>query len=137
MSRTGVRCTLIAIIASYVTFIGMVVATEVFLSRRAPSVAIGRAYFGSDLVIQCFYTVVAGYMCCAIGRSQRAALAGLTGIGLVVGAVSLVTSWKSEPHWYGIGLYISYAPCLWVGWTLRDRLNDWSLRRQPGERDRA
>jgi hypothetical protein len=76
-----------------------------------------------DVVIQCLYTVVAGYMCCVIAqRSQRIAMAGLIAIGLVLGAVSLVTSWKSEPHWYGIGLYVVYAPCVWIGWTIRDRM---------------
>jgi len=135
MSKTGVGRTIIAVIASYVTFVFLVVATELLLLRVAPSV--GRRqhlpFFVSDLIIQCLFTIVAGYLCCLIARGQRIAIAALIGIGLLVGAVSLVMSWKSEPHWYGIGLYISYAPCLWVGWTVRDRINDWSLRRETDQ----
>jgi hypothetical protein len=115
MSKAGVGRTLIAVIASYVAFVTMVVLTELFLSRLASSFAARQRlpYFVGDVVIQCLYTVLAGYMCCVIAqRSQRIAMAGLIGIGLVLGAVLLVTSWKSEPHWYGIVLYVVYAPCV-------------------------
>jgi len=125
MSRAGIGRALIAVIASYLVFVALVVATELFLSRLAPSFAAKQRlpHFVGDVVIQCLYTVLAGYMCCVIAqRSQRIAMAGLIGIGLVLGAVSLVTSWKSEPHWYGIVLYVVYAPCVWIGWTLRDRM---------------
>lgn len=122
MSKAGVGRTIVAVIASYVTFVLLVAATELLLSRAAPSVGSRQnlRFFVSDLIIQCLYTIVAGYLCYLIARSQQIAIAALIGIGLLLGAVSLVMSWKSEPHWYGIGLYISYAPCLWVGWTLRE-----------------
>lgn len=131
MSKVQVGRTIIAVIAGYVTFVFMVVATEL-LSRLAPSIAPGQhlPYFVSDLTIQCLYTIVAGYLCCLIARGQWVAMAALIGIGLLVGALSLVMTWKSEPRWYGIGLYISYAPCVWVGWKLRDRID-----RLPGEMD--
>jgi hypothetical protein len=121
MSRTGVGRTVVAVIASYLTNAILVVATEQFLSSRAPSGATAPPlnYFVVDLISQCLYTVVAGYLCCVIARpSQRVAMAGLIGLGLTVGPVSLVTSWKSDPHWYGISLLAVYAPCVWIGWSL-------------------
>lgn len=131
-SKVGVGRTIIAVIASYATFVFLVVATELPLSRVTPSFGSRQTlpFFVSDLIIQCLFTIVAGYLCCLIARGQRIAIAALIGIGLLVGAVSLVMSWKSEPHWYAIGLYISYAPCLWVGWALRNGTNGWSLRRE-------
>ncbi len=76
-------------------------------------------YFVTDLISQCVYTIVGGFLCCAVaGPAQRAALAGLMGLGVLVGTVSLVASWKTEPHWYGVALLAVYPPCVWIGWML-------------------
>jgi hypothetical protein len=126
MAIARVGRTVVAVIASYVTNAILVVATEQLLSSHAPSGATAPQlnYFVVNLISQCLYTVVAGYLCCVIARpSQRVALAGLIGLGLSVGTVSLVTPWKSEPHWYGIALLAVYAPCVWIGWSLRGRAN--------------
>jgi hypothetical protein len=77
------------------------------------------SYFLADLATQCLYTIVAGYLCCIIARSQRAAMFALIALGLVIGSVSLVFSWGAEPHWYRVALLAVYAPCVWIGWTLR------------------
>ena len=81
---------------------------------RSPS------YFVIDLITQCIYTVAGGYVCHLVARSsEKAALTGLIGLAMVVGTVSLVTSWNSEPHWYGIALLAVYPPCAWAGWMLQ------------------
>jgi hypothetical protein len=74
MSRTGVGRTVVAVIASYLTNAILVVATKELRSLRAPSGATAPRlnYFVVDLISQCLYTVVAGYLCCVIARpSQR------------------------------------------------------------------
>jgi hypothetical protein len=122
MSRASVGRTILAVTAAYVTNAILVAATEQLLSSPAAG---GDAtprpyYFVVDLISQCLYTVVAGYLCCVIAQpSHQVAMAGLIGLGLSVGTVFLVVSWKSEPHWYGIALLVVYAPCVWIGWMLR------------------
>jgi hypothetical protein len=125
MSNASVGRIFVAVVVGYLTNGILVLATEAILASISP--ARGAApllrYFVVDLINQCFCAMVAGYVCCLIARpSQRMALTGLIGIGLSVGTFSLVTSWKSEPHWYGIGLFIVYSPCVWFGWSLRNRL---------------
>jgi hypothetical protein len=124
MSRGSVGSIILAVIAGYIANGVLVLATEQLLSLRAPGMDTAHPlyYFVVDLISQCLYTVVGGYLCCAIARpTQRAAMAGLVGLGLSVGTVSLVSSWKAEPHWYGIALLAVYAPCVWIGWTLKGR----------------
>jgi len=124
MAKTSAGRMIFAVIASYLAFGVMVTTTEQLLSSlsqgRGHTFAL--SYFVIDLISQSIYTVVAGYLCHAVARSpQSIALVGLIGIGLFVGTFSLVTSWKTEPHWYGIGLLLSYAPCVWIGWALMTR----------------
>jgi hypothetical protein len=104
----------------------LIVVTEQFLSSLAPrGDATPSLYsFVVDLISQCLIQVAAGYLCCVIARpSNNFALIGLIGLGLSVGTVSLVASWKSEPHWYGVGLLLVYAPCVWIGWALRSQVD--------------
>ena len=118
------RRVILAVVAGYLADGILVVATEQVLSLRARGVGATQPlhYFVMDLISQCVYTVVGGYVCCAIARpTRRAAMAGLMGLGVLVGTMSLVWSWKTEPHWYGIALLAVYAPCVWIGWTLKDR----------------
>lgn len=120
MSRGSVGRVFVAVIVSYLGFGLMVAVTEWLLSSATTS---SRAkspwYFVFDLTSQCLYLIAAGYVCAVIAHSNRLAVAVLALLGLSVGTFSLVTSWGSEPHWYGIALLVTYAPCLWVGWTLR------------------
>lgn len=125
MARASLGRTVVAVVASYLTNAILVVATEQLLSLRAPSGATTPRlyYFVVDLISQCLYAVVAGYLCCVIAQpSQRVAVAGLIGLGLTVGTVSLITSWESDPHWYGIALLAVYAPCVWIGWSFGGRM---------------
>jgi hypothetical protein len=43
-------------------------------------------------------------------------------LGGVVGAASLLNSWTTEPHWYGIALLVTFPPCVWIGWIVRARI---------------
>ena len=125
-TRASIGRIILAVAAGYIVDGILVALTEQLLSLRAPGVAATRplSYFVVDLISQCLYTVVGGYLCCAIARPDlRAAMAGLMGLGGLVGALSLVLSWKTEPRWYGIGLLAVYPPCVWIGWTLKGRAN--------------
>lgn len=110
---------LLAVIAGYMTDAILVLFTEMLLARFLRTTKLHFFYFWIDLVTQCLYTIIGGYICCLMARSRKAAMAGLIGTGIVVGAFSLSTSWKTEPHWYGIALLAVYPFCVWIGWTLR------------------
>jgi hypothetical protein len=115
---------ILAIVVGYVTDAILVAATEYLFSRLVPGVeaAPPRYYFVVDLITQCLYTVIGGFLCCMVAQpSRRAAMAGLMALGVLVGTASLVTSWNTEPHWYGIALLVVYSPCVWMGWKLRAR----------------
>jgi hypothetical protein len=122
MSRTSIGRVFVAVILSYLAFGLMVVVTDGLLSSvMTSSGARNRAYFAFDLTSQCLYLIAAVYVCSVIACSHRLAVALLTVLGLSVGTISLFKSWGSEPHWYGIALLVTYAPCLWAGWALRRR----------------
>jgi hypothetical protein len=126
MSKSSIGRAILAVIASYVANVVLIVATEQFLLSLAPRGAATPplSYFVVDLTSQSLIQVGAGYLCCLIVRpSQWIALTGLIALGLSVGTVSVVMSWKSEPHWYIVGLLLVYAPCVWIGWALRGRVN--------------
>jgi hypothetical protein len=116
---------ILAVVVGYMANAILVAATEIILSLLVPNIAEPPFYyFVVDLISQCLYTIVGGYLCCVIARpSQTIALAGLIGLGVLVGGVDLIASWKSEPNWYGIALLVVYAPCVWIGWRLKSRRN--------------
>ena len=45
-------------------------------------------------------------------------------IGLLIGTVSVITSWRHEPHWYAITLLSVYAPSVWTGYRWERRLGN-------------
>lgn len=119
-SKGAVARVLIAVISSYLGFGLTVAVTEQILSLVTTKGAEkSTAYFAGDVITQCLYLIGAGYLCAVIARSHRYAIVILTAVGLLVGTFSLFTLWKSEPHWYGVALLVTYSPCLWVGWALR------------------
>jgi peptidoglycan/LPS O-acetylase OafA/YrhL len=101
---------ILAVLAGYTGNAVLVAASEQLLPRLIPN----PDYFVADLITQCLYEVAGGYLCCLIAkRSERwIAVVGLVGLGLLVGTISLVTSWKAEPHWYGIALLSVWVPCV-------------------------
>jgi hypothetical protein len=108
--------TVLAIVAGYAANAVLVEATEQLLPRFAQ----GTNYFVTDLITQCLYEVVAGYVCCLVSKrsKRRIAVFGLMGLGLLIGTISVVASWNAEPHWYQIGLLFVWAPCVWIGYVL-------------------
>jgi hypothetical protein len=110
-----------AVIGTYLAFGLTVTATEQVLSLAAVNNSPrSPLYFLADVILQCVFLIAAGYLCSVIARSSdRLAVMFLTVLGLLVGTLSLITSWKSEPHWYGITLLVTYGPCLWAGWASR------------------
>jgi hypothetical protein len=126
MSTGNIGRITLAIVVGYVADAILIVATEYLFSRLVPGVEAAPPlyYLVIDLITQCVYTVIGGYLCCIVAQpSRRAAMAGLMALGVLVGTASVVTSWKTEPHWYGIALLVVYPPCVWMGWKLRARAN--------------
>jgi peptidoglycan/LPS O-acetylase OafA/YrhL len=119
MRHINVGRIILAILAGYTVNALLVAATEQLLPRLVP----GKHYFVVDLSTQCLYEVAAGYLCSVIAKpsQRRTAVFGLVVLGLLVGTVSLITSWKAEPHWYGITLLCVWAPCVWIGSSLARR----------------
>lgn len=113
----------LAVLAGYIANAILVAASEALLSRLTRG-ATPLSYFVVDLFTQCIYTIVGGYICRQVARSStKAPLGGLISLAMLMGTISLVTSWKSEPHWYGIALLAVYPPCAWVGWRLKEPAN--------------
>jgi hypothetical protein len=93
---------ILAVIAGYGTSAILVAGTEQFLPIASHAMA-SIHYFVLDVISQCLYTVIGGYVCCVIAQSlRRLAMWGLIGLGVLAGTVSLIASWQTEPHWYGI-----------------------------------
>ena len=120
MSMKNIGRVVLAVLAGYITNVALVVATELMVRVPGRHVAQPLRYYAIDLITQCLYTVIGGYITCAIaGPVHRAAMISLICLGLVVGSASLTASWNTEPHWYGIALLAVYAPCVWIGCSLR------------------
>src|SRR5579863_779565 len=125
MSRTSVGRIIFAVIAGYAANAVLVGVTEELFSKFM----VNTDYLMADLITQCLYTMVGGYLCSVIAKgSKLISAAGLMALGLLVGTISLVTSWKAEPHWYGIGLLSVYAPCVWIGYMFERRMKTGTTR---------
>ena len=113
---------ILAIVAGWVANAFLVGVTEVLLwsTMRGAGGKLPGKYYIIDLVCQCCFTVLGGYLCCRIaGSSRRAAMYGLMLLGLLIGGLFLPSSWTREPHWYRIALLAVWVPCVWIGWRLR------------------
>lgn len=106
-----VRRILSAVFVAYLTNALLVAEMEQLLGR----LFFQTRYFVADVLTQSAIQVGCGYLCARISNT-RVAIAGLIAIGLLVGAISLLTSWRGEPHWYAIVLLAVYAPCVWLGY---------------------
>lgn len=111
--------TILPVLAGYGANAVLVAATETVL----PKFMRGTSYFLTDLITQCLYEMVAGYICCLVAErpKRRLAVLVLIGVGLLIGTISVVASWNAEPYWYQIGLLLVWAPCVWIGYVLADR----------------
>jgi hypothetical protein len=116
---------ILAVVAGWVTNAILTSVTEVLLwtMLRSPGGKLAGSYYIIDVVCQCCFTVVGGYVCCAIARpSRRSAMVGLILLGLLIGGLLLSSSWSREPHWYRIALLAVWAPCVWMGWKTRSQI---------------
>jgi len=122
MSSRSIGRIVLAVLAGYVANGALVALSEGLFSRIIPTTQPLPLYWLIlDLMSQCIYTVIGGYVCCSIaGARERWAMLGLMAVGVLVGSISLVTSWRDEPHWYGITLLGVFPLCVWVGWKLRE-----------------
>ncbi len=115
MSKVRVARIVLGVIAGYLTNAALVGVTEASYGRWMDA----RKYFIVDLVTQVVATIIGGYLCCLIAQcGKRMAATGVMILGLLIGAASLFTSWKAEPHWYGVALLAVYSPCVWTGYAL-------------------
>jgi hypothetical protein len=106
---------ILAVGAGYVTNAAFIAGAEYMLSPLLSA----RAYFAADAVSQCVVQIGCGCLCSWIANAQRlTATVVLIIVGLLIGSVSVVASWGSEPHWYAITLLCVYAPCVWIGYHL-------------------
>ena len=106
--------TVLAVLGGYSANAVFVGVTEQLLSKLGSK----SAYFWADLASQCVYGVISACLCCLIaGQGVRlAASIVLNGLGLMVGAISVIASWKVAPHWYSLSLLSIWTPCVWVGY---------------------
>jgi hypothetical protein len=125
MLRASIGRVILAVLTGYAANAVLVVASEQLLRK----LILNPDYFVADLITQCLYEVARGYLCSLIAkRSERwTAVVSLVGLGLLVGTIFLITSWKAEPHWYGIALLSVWAPCVWIGYALER----WVIDRNP------
>lgn len=124
MPRAGIGRVILAVVAGWLTNAILTGATEVLMwkSMRGAGGHLPLKYYVIDLICQCCFTVVGGYLCCMIaGPSHRVALISLMALGLFIGGISLPSSWNREPHWYRIALLAVWVPCVWIGWRLRSQ----------------
>jgi hypothetical protein len=109
------RRVIVAVVAGYVANVLLITGAEQMLSRFVTPAR----YLVADVVTQCIIQIGCGYLCSRIAKAERlTATVILILVGLLIGSVSVGTSWRSEPHWYLIALLCVYAPCVWIGHRL-------------------
>lgn len=122
MPKSSVGRVILAVFAGWITNAILTGAAEVLMwrSMRGAGGHLPPRYYMIDLICQCCFTVLGGYLCCVIARPlHRVAMISLMALGLLIGGLSLPSSWSREPHWYRIALLAAWVPCIWMGWTLR------------------
>ena len=121
------RRVMVAVAAGYVTNAVLIAGAEHMLSKLVSA----GGYFAADALTQCVIQIGCGYLCSRIANSQRlTATMALIAVGIVIGSLSVVASWRSEPHWYAITLLCIYAPCVWVGDRLERHAQSKIVREQ-------
>lgn len=109
---------IVAVVAGYLTNAVLIAGTEQMLSKLGTR----GSHFAADVVTQCMIQIASGYLSSRIATAQRLiATSGFIVVGLLIGSVSVITSWQTEPPWYAITLLCIYAPCVWVGYRLDRR----------------
>jgi len=95
MPKASVGRVILAVVAGWVANAILVGLTEVLLwaSMRSAGGKHPGKYYIIDVICQCCYTVVGGYLCCLIaGPPRRVAMLGMMFLGLLIGGLSLPSS---------------------------------------------
>ena len=124
VAKASVGRVILGVVAGWITNALLAGITEVLLwtSMRGAGGKLPGQYYIIDLICQCCYTVLGGYLACAIATpTRRVAMFSLMALGLLIGGLSLPPSWSREPHWYRIALLAVWVPCVWIGWNLRSQ----------------
>jgi hypothetical protein len=113
-----------AILGGYVLIGILVVLTDRLFAILIPGFA-GMVnpplyYFLLSLGTDFVYSILGGYVCCRIARSQsREAMIGLIALGETIGVFSQFLLWQTVPHWFAIGLLVLYPIAVWIGSRFR------------------
>lgn len=79
-----------------------------------------RLYLLISLGMDFVYSIVGGYVCSWIARERAwEATWCLIALGETIGVASQFLTWKTVPHWFGIGVLVLYPLAIWVGSRLR------------------
>lgn len=79
-----------------------------------------RYYFVVTLGTDFVFSIVGGYVCSWIARERSwEATWCLIALGETIGLGSQFLTWKTVPHWFGIGLLVLYPLAIWIGSRLR------------------
>jgi len=115
-----------AVLAGYVGIGVLVVLTDLIFAAVIPGFRAMTPpplyYFVILTFTNTLYSIGGGYLCAAIARASiRAATLGLMVFGELMGVVSTILSWHTEPHWYAFALLVLFPLAVWIGSRLRCR----------------
>jgi hypothetical protein len=115
---------ILAILTGYV-LIGVLLTISdrifaTFLPGFGQVVTPPRLYLLIDLGTDFVYSIVGGYVCSWLARERAwEATWGLIALGETIGVASQFLTWKTLPHWFGIGVLVLYPLAIWIGSRLR------------------
>ena len=123
--RSEAGRTAFAVLTGYLTNAVLVWAIERLLAGTPKT----GNFWVFDILSQCSIQIGAGYLCAVVAdpAAQKTATFSLIAAGLLVGSVSLISQWHTEPHWYGVTLLAVYGPSIFAGFLCESFLN----RRRP------
>jgi hypothetical protein len=76
-------------------------------------------YFTISMATDTIYTLIGGWVCAVISRSDVQATLGLILLGELMAIASTVYLWHTVPHFYSFYLLLVYPPAIWYGAKLR------------------
>ncbi|MBZ5609734.1 MAG: hypothetical protein LAP38_15850 [Acidobacteriia bacterium] len=118
--------TVLAAIAGYALIGVLVVFTDQLFSLMIQGframATLPDYYFKVTLGTDAFYSILGGYLCAALAQkaAKDARLWMIVG-GEMVGLAAVIALWKTQPHWFALGLLIVYPPAVWIGSWLGSR----------------
>ena len=108
----------IAVLLGY-ALIGGLIWTDQLYAHLIPGVSPMATpptwYFLLSMATDTIYTLIGGWLCARISRSDIRATLGLIILGEVMAIASTVYLWNNVPHFYGFYLLIMYPPAIWFG----------------------